>query len=335
MQKEILKELLKEYEKKRLRAFQQLDERKESLYLQNPELQEIDRQLNHFAIGSAKHILNSSATIDINSFANKVEQLKKKKETILSSLSLPLEYLQPTFECKKCNDTGYITTNNSTIMCSCLKQRLFNEIYNKSNITNLEQENFEHFDFAMYSDKVNSSVYGSNLSPRENMKLLQKVGQDFIKQFEDKKEKDLLFTGNPGLGKTFLSNCIAKEIMEKGYTVLYQTAPILLDSIIDYRFGKKSIPTTFYDTVLDVDLLIIDDLGTESMNTLKFTELFNIINSRILNKGKKISKTIISTNLTLQNLFSNYDERIVSRLVGYYTLCRFYGEDIRFKRIKK
>lgn len=105
----------------------------------------------------------------------------------------------------------------------------------------------------------------------------------------------------------------------------------MLDAIIDYRFNKNDMDSV-YDSILNVDLLIIDDLGTESMNSLKFTELFNVINSRLLNQNNHITKTIISTNLNLQDLRNKYDERIFSRFVGYYNICRFFGEDIRFKK---
>ena len=108
----------------------------------------------------------------------------------------------------------------------------------------------------------------------------------------------------------------------------------MLDTIIDYRFGKSNVSKDIYDNLLTVDLLIIDDLGTESINNMKFTELFNIINSRLLNSSK-VTKTIISTNLSLDNLFSTYDERIVSRLVGNYDICYFFGDDIRFKKLNK
>ena len=131
-------------------------------------------------------------------------------------------------------------------------------------------------------------------------------------------------------GKTFMSNCIAKEILKKGKTVLYQTAPILLESVIDYKFGKqKNESDNIYKSVLDADLLIIDDLGTESMNTSKLSELFNILNARILNQKKK---TIISTNLNINDIFNNYEERIGSRIVGYYDIFCFFGDDIRFKK---
>ena len=132
-------------------------------------------------------------------------------------------------------------------------------------------------------------------------------------------------------GKTYLSNCIAKELLTNKKTVLYQTAPNMLDNIISYRFGNNDLKD-FYKNLLDVDLLIIDDLGTESMNSIKFTELFNVLNSRLLNQNNKITKTIISTNLSLQNILKTYDERIFSRIVGYYNICKFFGDDLRFKK---
>ena len=107
----------------------------------------------------------------------------------------------------------------------------------------------------------------------------------------------------------------------------------MLEQIINYRFDKPNCNPDIVDNLLNVDLLIIDDLGTENINSMKFTELFNILNSRLLNQYHKITKTIISTNLTLQNIYSIYDERIASRIVGYYTVCKFFGEDIRFKVI--
>ena len=152
----------------------------------------------------------------------------------------------------------------------------------------------------------------------------------FIQNFNSETEKNLLFTGNTGLGKTFLTNCIANEILKSGKTVLYQTAPVLLDSIIDYKFGKNL--NFNYSDLLNVDLLIIDDLGTENMNNIKLSELFNILNTRLLNQNHHITKTIISTNLSLNNLFKAYDERIFSRLAGYYNICRFFGEDLRYKK---
>ena len=112
-----------------------------------------------------------------------------------------------------------------------------------------------------------------------------------------------------------MSNCIAQEMLRQGKTVLYQTAPILLESIIDYKMSKnKNSIDNIYKSILEADLLIIDDLGTESLNSMKLSELFTVINTRILNLNNKITKTIISTNLNINDIFRNYEERIGSRI---------------------
>ena len=132
-----------------------------------------------------------------------------------------------------------------------------------------------------------------------------------------------------------MSNCIAAELLKKGKTVLYQTAPVLLESVIDYKLNKNkyqnNINNNIYKSVLNTDLLIIDDLGTESLNSMKLSELFTILNTRILNLNNKITKTIISTNLNINQIFENYEERIGSRIAGYYDIYYFFGDDLRFK----
>lgn len=130
-----------------------------------------------------------------------------------------------------------------------------------------------------------------------------------------------------------MSNCIAQELLKNGKTVLYQTAPVLLESVIDYKMNKQKNPNdNIYQSVLNVDLLIIDDLGTESLNSMKLSELFTILNTRILNLNHKITKTLISTNLNIKDIFTSYEERIGSRIAGYYDIYYFFGDDLRFKR---
>lgn len=329
MSNSTLKNLLKEYEQKRLNALVDLDKRKQNLYSSNKRLEEIDFELNNYALNTAKNILSNSNNISLSDLQNKIDTLKKEKETILKNLNIDDSFFRPHFECSICEDTGYIQDGYNFNLCSCIKQKLFDIEYNKSNISNLAKDNFTNFDLNLYSDKIDENLYSSNLSPRDNIRNIKEIADSFVSNFDNSTEKNLLFLGNTGLGKTFLSSCIANELIKKQKTVLYQTAPVMLDSIIDYRFGKNS--NNIYNNILDVDLLIIDDLGTECMNNMKFTELFNIINTRLLNQNNKPTKTIISTNLNIQNLFSSYDERIVSRFIGYYSICRFFGEDLRFK----
>lgn len=328
-----LNKLLAEYEIKRNKAISDAEDRKENIFSQNPRLQEIEIELSKYSIEKAKKLLSSNSHDNIKSIDSAINKLKDEKKSILSTLNIDNSYFNPKFECSICSDTGYITENFQTTMCSCLKQKLFDVEFNTFNVYNMQTQTFDSFKSTYYSNTVDKERYNSNISPRENIKLILNICKNFINNFENPEEKNLLFTGNSGLGKTFLSNCIANELLKKEKTVLYQTAPVMLDSIINYRLGKSNSDINIYDHLLDVDLLIIDDLGTENMNNMKFAELFTIINSRLLPQKGKNTKTIISTNLDLKNLANLYGERIISRFAGHYNICYFFGEDIRF--IKK
>lgn len=328
----ILKQLLKEYEKKRFIANTNFEYKKASLYKEHPELEEINSKLNNYAILLSKVILENNDE-KVKKLKSDFNKLKIDKDNILKKLNLSEDFFTPDYECKLCNDTGYIVDENDrSVLCNCIKQKLFDIKYNSSNIGDLNKENFSTFNLSLYSTEVNKEKFKANISPRDNIENIKKIAEHFIENFDDPEEKNLLFIGNTGLGKTFLSNCIANELLNLNKTILYQSASSMLDSIIDYKFGKEDSSDNIYRNTLTVDLLIIDDLGTENINSLKFAELFNIINNRLLNQNNHITKTIISTNLSIENLFKNYDERIVSRLVGYYNICRFFGDDIRFMK---
>lgn len=322
----LLSELLKEYDIKHRLAIENCEKFKNELFSSNPRLSEIEGELESSSLLTLKAILEKPCEQKhyLEKLNKKIDSLKNERLKILNYLGLDESCLFPDYKCKSCNDTGYI---NNTIMCNCLKQELFNLSYNKSNLTNLEKENFSNFKFDKYSSQIDLKKYKVNISPRDNIKNILSIVKDFISKFDSEDTKNLLFTGNTGLGKTFISNCIANEVLKQNKTVLYQTAPIMLDTIIDYRFNKND--GTIYNNILSADLLIIDDLGTETINNMKFTELFTIINSRLLSPN---IKTIISTNLDANELFSRYDERLVSRFASFYNICRFFGDDIRIKK---
>lgn len=323
-----LKILLKEYEQNRLQAELDLEKKLNDFYIKNPNILNINNKINRISIEISKTILLNNNSEIIFNLNNELDKLKKEKKELLNVLKINDDFFKPDYCCKLCNDTGYLI-NNNRIMCTCLKQKLLDIQYNKSNISSLEYENFDNFNINLFSEEIDEKKYNSNISPKENLEKIKNISLNFIENFDDHQEKNLLFTGNTGLGKTFLTNCIANELLKKGKTVLYQTAPVMLDSILDYRFGKNN--DFNYNDLLNADLLIIDDLGTESSNNMKFSELFNILNTRLLNQKNHVTKTIISTNLSLNHLFKTYDERIFSRLVGYYNICRFFGEDLRCK----
>ena len=326
---DLLRSIEREYEQKRTIAEKNTEYLKNETYEKIPKLAEIDSLIKKLGIEASKASLisNEEEKVKIlNELTDKIEALKAEKQSILNSQGVSLT---PNYECEKCKDTGYITVDYKTEMCSCMKQKFINESYNKSNLYRLKNDTFENFNESLYAENVNLEKYGANVSPRENIRKIKALSHKFIENFEDANQKNLLFIGTPGVGKTFLSGCIANEIINKGYTVLYQTSPLLLDSIFEYKYNQKNASSKeLYDSLFNVNLLIIDDLGTENLTAARFAELFTVINARLLNPK---TKTIISTNLTLDKLAKNYDDRVISRLIGNFDICRFIGDDIRLK----
>ena len=328
-----LESLLSEYEEKRRKANMEVEANISKLYTQFPILENIDDEINKYSINKTKSILNGKG--DTKNFDIEIENLKLKKEKFIKDNKIDVNLFKPNYECKICNDTGYVQDeNNKTVMCTCLKQKLLNLAYNKSNLSDIKNEKFDNFNINLFSDEANAKKYKIKSSPRQNILNIKKECLKFIDNFDNLEEKNLFFCGNTGLGKTYMSNAIANEILKKGKTVLYQTAPVLLETVIDGKFNryKNQNVDSFYKNVLTVDLLIIDDLGTENINSMTVSELFTILNTRLLNVNNKPTKTIISTNLSIEQIFKIYEERIGSRIAGYYNIFQFVGEDLRLKR---
>lgn len=201
MADEILNSLLKEYSQKKLQAELDLEKRKEELYNSIPRLRQIEDDLNNFAISTAKNILkNGSSPEEEQELKNKVELLKAEKARILAELNLPDNYLQPFYSCSICKNTGYVSDGGyNMVMCSCLKQKLLDYSFNKSNMSNLNKENFSTFNPNMFSDEVDIAKFHFNISPRTNILNIKNKCVQFVENFEDSAQKNLLFTGNTGL----------------------------------------------------------------------------------------------------------------------------------------
>ncbi len=329
----IYNQLEREYEIKRKQAESIVTFRKKKIYEENSDLQKLEEEKNIIALKITRNILLSDTItrqVEEENMNKKLSEIEKKIENILNKLGISKDFFEPQYECKICKDTGKIIENGMEKYCNCFTQRVINESYKQYNMLRLKEENFGTFDTCYYSSKTDKEKYGMTKSPLQNIENIKKISEIFIEKIDDNEQKNLLFVGNTGLGKTFIANCIANELIKAGKTVIYQTAPLLMDSIMEYKFNfdKKSSNKDNYQRLFDVDLLIIDDLGTETMSNNKFTELFNIINTRLL-ENRKI---IISTNLNLQELYSVYDERVVSRILGGFIACKFIGDDIRIKR---
>ena len=202
MANDMLASLLREYNQKKIQAELEAEKRKETLYSLFPRLSEIDTELHALGIQVNKSILlhpeNSSAFIE--TLNTQITNLKKEKQTILAKNGYPVTYFTPTYECSICQDTGYVMDReHHTTMCSCLKQKLLDISFNKSNMYGLKKENFQNFNELRFSDEVDLSKYKLNISPRKNILNIQKKCYEFIENFDKPDSKNLLFTGATGL----------------------------------------------------------------------------------------------------------------------------------------
>jgi len=326
--------ILNEYEAKQKSAYDRVQLKKDHVYKKIPRIEEIDREIQLTGIKYNKAILLGTEPTEkvIDELLVKLESLKKEKEQLLLEFSFPANYLEPEFECKSCKDTGFIETASGLEICSCYRQNYINLLFSQSNIKLLDEENFSHFNESLFPDKIDEKKYGIKISPRENILKIWERALSFIENLDNPEEKNLFFSGPTGVGKTFMINCIAAELLKRGKTVLYQTAPVLFKTINDYRLMtlKDNITDdTGYSNIFSVELLIIDDLGTESPTAARYAELLNILTTRQKNNLSAPCKTIISTNIGINKLHEYYDERVASRIIGGFDLFRFAGEDIR------
>lgn len=199
MANEILNSLLKEYDYKKLKAEIDLDSRKENLYNKLPRLKQIEDELNNFALQTAKNILHNDKT-SLSDLYDKIEILKKEKQNILQENNIDFNYLKPKYECEICKDTGYVMTDNyKSEMCSCLKQKLLDISFNKSNVSNLANDNFNNFNENLFSNEINIEKYKFNISPRDNIIQIKNKCIEFVNNFENPNYHNLLFVGNTGL----------------------------------------------------------------------------------------------------------------------------------------
>lgn len=327
MYKEILREILVEYEKKRDKTLYEQNIRIQKIYNRVPRIKEIDKAIQETGLELSKAVIENPENYRRNAekIKERIEKLKMEKAYLLTENNIPLDYLEPIYECNKCNDTGYLSNGDK---CTCLKQALISRAYKMSNIENvLKKENFQTFNINIFPDQP---VEGESLTPRENMANITSICEGFVNNFDDDNGENLLFYGSTGLGKTFMCNCIAKALLDRNKIVIYQTAFKILEIIEKRRFGKdsKRFNDWEYDLLFEADLLIIDDLGTELSNAFTNAEIFNIVNTRLINN----TKTIISTNLTPKEISETYTDRVFSRILDRFIPLKFFGPDLRYYR---
>lgn len=320
---QIYREIQREYDALRTQKAGELRERKEKIYTELPRLREIEQELSKLGIAAARMVLKGSVDVEeaVAQLQKEQKVLEEERRALLVKNCYSMSLLQQEYVCEACKDTGYIEST----MCNCMKHKIMDKLYDQSNVREVVQrENFDTFDLRLFSDVVSAD---EGISPKENAGRNLKRALEFA---ENPVGDNLLLFGGAGRGKTFLCNCIAKDMLDQGKTVLYLTAGQLFKQLEQMRFHREmeEEQTDWDAELLNVDLLIIDDLGTEFPTVFTTSELFRIINDRKLHK----KPVVISTNMDYKALMEHYSDRVMSRLIGEYTSLKFFGDDIRMKK---
>lgn len=308
--------IFRQYEEQQRLNRLETEKRHAAVYERIPQFSELEDTAASLSVAQGKKLLSGDADA-LDALRNDLAKLKEQKKQLLLDSGFPADYLDPVFSCPDCQDTGYINREK----CHCFRQAEIALLYEQSGIQDLlKQNNFELLSYEYYT--------GDALALFQNA---VNTCHSFVKNFNSDYH-NLFFYGTVGTGKSFLSCCVAKELMDQGCSVIYFGATGLFDLLSDATFHTKNRDErqNAYADLYQCDLLIIDDLGTELTNQFTSSQLFSLLNERHL--GKK--STLISTNLTLAQLRDRYSDRIFSRITSNFYVCRLAGEDIRMYKLQ-
>ena len=303
--------IIQGYNRRRLDSRKLQEEHTKEIYEKLPEYKNLDELTATLAIEQGKkRLMGDGGSAD--ELKDILEDLNRQKKLLLTAAGYSVNYLDPVYTCSYCKDTGFIDGQK----CHCFKQEMLDMLYEQSNIREvLANESFD--------DVSLEYQQGEDLTRLQNAVVHAK---NFVKNF-DLDYQNLLFYGTVGTGKSFLSNCIASELIKKGHSVIYFSSGDLFAKISEYAFRKngKTSDTSPYEEIYNCDLLVLDDLGTELTNSFVISQLFTCLNERHLRR----KSTIISTNLAMEDLRDRYDDRIFSRIISNYDVCKLSGQDVR------
>ena len=320
----IMQRALARYDQDKQRRADELEQRRRMAFTRQPRLAEIERELR----GTMGRIVTSALQKGtdplpaIRVLRDENLELQRERAELLTAMGEPIDYLDDKPACPLCGDTGY----RKGQVCDCLKKYYACEqLHELSRLLPLGEATFDSFRFDYYDDAVWPD-YGT--SPRANMERNFDVCRDYAQQFS-KGSGNLLLSGGTGLGKTFLSACIARVVSDGGYSVVYDTAGRIFSRFEEAKFRGDAEGDADAKRCQRCDLLIVDDLGTEMTTSFVQSALYQLVNGRLM-EGKA---TIISTNLAPEELGTRYGGAVLSRLEGEYEILPFFGEDIR--RLKR
>ena len=298
-------------------------ELRQKLYRIDPALAELDSRIQGTAAQTLELALNSEEdpVAAMEKLREQSLDLQRQRTERIAALGYPAHCIDGLPACGKCGDRGYVGTKP----CDCL-MKLYREEQRKelSMLLDLQGERFSAFRLDYYDDRPDPAT---GISPRQNMEMVELTCRRYAETFSGS-GTNLFLNGGPGLGKTFLSACIASVVAERGYSVVYDTAVKLCSRFEEARFARRGNPEEAEEDVqryLRCDLLILDDLGTEMNTAFSVSVIYEVINSRLRNK----KSTVVSSNYGAEELSARYSPQIASRLAGEYTDLRFFGEDIR------
>ncbi len=312
--------IMREYDKKQSRSRQEQRERQEQAYRQIPRLQELDGQISTLAVQQARRLLAGDQTA-VRTLRAQAAAISEERRQLLAAAGFAPDHLEMRYDCELCRDTGYADGKK----CRCFLQKELELLYHQSRIRErLETENFDSCTDLCYSDT--EMVENTGVTVRQYMRTVIAACKQYAQNFS-REGGNLVFYGSTGVGKTFLAGSIAKELIEQYHSVVYLSAGDLFDMLAKDRFNRdeEDYEEGSTQSILECDLLIIDDLGTELSNSWTNSQLFYCLNERLLRK----KSTIITTNLTPSQLGREYTERIGSRLIENFRFISIPGGDIR------
>ena len=312
--------IMREYGRQQIENHHKLEERRKEIYARLPVVKQLEAEIAERSVACAKKLLEGDKGV-LDRLKEDLRDLREQKALIIRAAGYPDDYLELHYRCPDCRDTGLVDGRK----CHCFLQAQMKLLHAQSNLEDvLERENFKALSYEYYDDAEILPQLG--ITNAAYMRRVVAGCKAFVRDV-DKKHDNLLFTGSTGVGKTFLTNCIARELMDDFHSVIYLTASDLFDVFSRNKFDYDNAEDMkdMYRFILDCDLLIIDDLGTELNNSFTSSQLFYCINER-MNMSRS---TIISTNLTLARLRDSYTDRVTSRIMSGYRIIPLYGGDIR------
>ncbi|MBQ8201146.1 MAG: ATP-binding protein [Clostridia bacterium] len=322
MRKAIMQELQAEYEQQRMQNEQQNLRNRAEAVAACPEIGEVLNARQEMIFAGIRGILNGQGAAE--DIPVRMEVMNRRLGVLLEQHGFPADHLDPVFRCRRCEDTGYVGEPVRE-QCECLRTAFFTRLYKRVGLGENAEQSFDRFDLSIFSDE---KLPGKSFSQREVMNVFRHQCQSWAEKYPAVTMKDVLMMGQSGLGKTYLMHAMAKVLLQRGFNVLMISAYRFLEAARKAYFSGN---TEEMDTLIDADVLMIDDMGSEPlMENITIVQWFNLINERQL-KGRG---TVISTNLMEAELRTHYTERIASRLLNtsQCMILQFKGDDVRRRK---